>query len=264
MSSSDASSSETLHNAADSSSSPPNHSSPKPPHHDPHDPPYLDGPDADAEREMRNFGGDAPQALPLVPPARARRTSFAVPPPNRAPDYRVPTGRARSGSAAGGAGESGSAPLARRTTSGWSHRGQELHVVDTAFSDAHRELSRISRQRRTSTSSSRREDAHDERDEDGEDDDEDRPDPNKVVWDDEDPHNPQNWSTRRKWAITLICAQATLVVTFASSAPSSAVRQIAGDFSVSVEAGQLTTTMFLLGCASCLSLYRSVQHARTR
>ncbi|KPV73417.1 uncharacterized protein RHOBADRAFT_29141 [Rhodotorula graminis WP1] len=53
--------------------------------------------------------------------------------------------------------------------------------------------------------------------------------------------------------VTIICAQATLVVTFASSAPSSAVRQIAADFSVSVEAGQLTTTMFLLGyCAGPL------------
>ncbi|GAA5844249.1 hypothetical protein JCM9279_001738 [Rhodotorula babjevae] len=250
MSSSDASSSETLHSTTAASPS----LKPEPPHHDPHDPAYLDGPDADAEREMRNFGGDAPQALPVVPPSRARRTSFAVPPPNRAPDYRVPSGRARSGSAAGGgAGETGSAPLARRTTSGWSHRGQELHVVDTAFSDAHRELSRISRQRRTSTSSSRREDAHDERDEDGEDDDENRPDPNKVVWEEHDAHNPQNWSTRRKWAITIMCAQATIVVTFASSAPSSAVRQIASDFGVSVEAGQLATTMFLLGyCAGPL------------
>ncbi|TNY19034.1 major facilitator superfamily domain-containing protein [Rhodotorula diobovata] len=193
--------------------------------------------------------------LPTVPgagAARARRTSFvAAPPPNRAPDYRVPSGRERSGSTGT------SAPPARRTTSGWSHQGQELHVVDTAFSEAHRELSRLSRQRAASASSAQRRGRDDGGKDDNEaddDDDEDQPDPNKVVWDgDDDAGNPQNWSTRKKWTVTVLCAQATLVVTFASSAPSSAVRQIAATYGVSNVAASLTTSLFLAGyCAGPL------------
>lgn len=226
--------------------------------HDPRDPPYLTGDDEAVEREMRDWGGDAPMDLPTVPgagAARARRTSFvAAPPPNRAPDYRVPSGRERSGSTGT------SAPPARRTTSGWSHQGQELHVVDTAFSEAHRELSRLSRQRAASASSAQRRGRDDGGKDDNEaddDDDEDQPDPNKVVWDgDDDAGNPQNWSTRKKWTVTVLCAQATLVVTFASSAPSSAVRQIAATYGVSNVAASLTTSLFLAGCAySFLTVY---------
>lgn len=77
--------------------------------------------------------------------------------------------------------------------------------------------------------------------------DEQEKDPNKVEWEEEDPLNPQNWSDKKKWAITILCAQATLVVTFASSSPSSATQQIAQDFGSSLEVADLTTSLFLAG-----------------
>ena len=40
-----------------------------------------------------------------------------------------------------------------------------------------------------------------------------KPDPNKVVWNGpDDPENPQNWSSRRKWAITILCVLLTINV----------------------------------------------------
>ena len=42
---------------------------------------------------------------------------------------------------------------------------------------------------------------------------EEHPDPNKVGWDGpDDPQNPQNWSNRRKWFITILCVLMTLNV----------------------------------------------------
>jgi hypothetical protein len=38
------------------------------------------------------------------------------------------------------------------------------------------------------------------------------PEPRVVTWDDNDPDNPQNWSYRYKWFITLICGLLTLNV----------------------------------------------------
>lgn len=73
-------------------------------------------------------------------------------------------------------------------------------------------------------------------------------DPDKVVWEENDPENPQNWSMGRKWLVTLLCAQATVVVTYASSAPSSAVRQVVAEFGYGEEVGQLMTALFLAGC----------------
>ncbi|KWU42925.1 MFS general substrate transporter, partial [Rhodotorula sp. JG-1b] len=72
-------------------------------------------------------------------------------------------------------------------------------------------------------------------------------DPNKVEWEDDDPHNPQNWCVSYKWIITILCAHATLVVTFASSAPSSATSQVAEQFNSGNEVAELTTALFLAG-----------------
>ncbi|BGP43462.1 hypothetical protein JCM10449v2_007497 [Rhodotorula kratochvilovae] len=182
---------------------------PKVPHNR-HDSAYLTGIDAEAEREMRDYGGDAPSDLPSIQPARGRSASFAarLQQPHRAPDYRLPpSGRNRSGS-------TGMAP-----------------PVTT----------------RTSRSRQASEDGHDEEPQ------EEQPDPNKVIWDENDSENPQNWSDLRKWGVTLLCAQATLVVTFASSAPSSTVRQMSEDFGCSNLVGQLATSLFLAGyCAGPL------------
>jgi multidrug resistance protein len=62
-----------------------------------------------------------------------------------------------------------------------------------------------------------------------------------------DIENPKNWSTRRKWYITV--ASVTLVVnaTFASSGPSGCIESIAEELHVSTEAAGLVTTLFLLG-----------------
>ncbi|KIY53154.1 MFS general substrate transporter [Fistulina hepatica ATCC 64428] len=77
---------------------------------------------------------------------------------------------------------------------------------------------------------------------------EDPVDPNMVTWDGpEDPANPQNWSTAWRWWITLVCAIMTINVTFASSAPTSAVFAIQAQFQTSSEVSYLVTTVFLLG-----------------
>ncbi|TFK23893.1 multidrug transporter [Coprinopsis marcescibilis] len=73
-------------------------------------------------------------------------------------------------------------------------------------------------------------------------------DPHLVDWDGpDDPSNPQNWSNSYKWMVTGICILLSLNVTFASSAPSSAVVHIMRQFEVSRVVADLTTTMFLVG-----------------
>ncbi|KAI0270437.1 major facilitator superfamily domain-containing protein [Gloeopeniophorella convolvens] len=73
-------------------------------------------------------------------------------------------------------------------------------------------------------------------------------DPNLVTWDGpDDPANPQNWSFWYKWWLTIVCTVMTLNVTFASSAPSSAIPIIANQFHVGREVGNLILTLFLVG-----------------
>ncbi|KAG6826910.1 hypothetical protein H0H92_013935 [Tricholoma furcatifolium] len=71
---------------------------------------------------------------------------------------------------------------------------------------------------------------------------------NQVAWDGpNDPTNPQNWSKKYKWFITVSCAIMTVNVTFASSSPTSAVEAIKAQFNISTEVTYLVTTVFLLG-----------------
>lgn len=73
-------------------------------------------------------------------------------------------------------------------------------------------------------------------------------DANLVGWDGpDDPSNPQNWSVKYKWLITLMCMIMTVNVTFASSAPSSASASIMAHFEISKEVTNFVTTTFLLG-----------------
>ncbi|ORY88386.1 major facilitator superfamily domain-containing protein [Leucosporidium creatinivorum] len=153
--------------------------------------------DEEAEREFASFGGDVPDAQAMPRRTRTRRNTSGS------------RTRSRSDSLPG------------------------LHLVDSAYSESHRVMSRISRQ-------------------EAEDRGEEAPappaaDPNKVVWAENDPDNPQNWSVAYKWWLTALCSFLTISVTFASSAPSSATRLIAADFGTSTEVAILTTSMFLCG-----------------
>ncbi|KAF8638639.1 hypothetical protein AX17_002064 [Amanita inopinata Kibby_2008] len=72
--------------------------------------------------------------------------------------------------------------------------------------------------------------------------------PELVQWDGpNDPENPQNWPTSYKWVLTFVCLAMTINVTFASSAPTSTVRDIVEEFGVPMEVSYLITTTFLLG-----------------
>jgi multidrug resistance protein len=62
-----------------------------------------------------------------------------------------------------------------------------------------------------------------------------------------DIENPKNWSTTRRWYITVVSVFLVVNATFASSSPSGALKGICEHFHVSEEAGGLVTTLFLLG-----------------
>ncbi|GAA6008917.1 hypothetical protein JCM10207_004025 [Rhodosporidiobolus poonsookiae] len=199
--------------------------------HRPPGPWMYDDEAREAEREMRDFGGDAPSPLPEAETVDEHRP---LPLAHQPPTFTKPTRqRSRSGAATTGR---------PRSNSQWSQPGfPPLHLQDSAFFQAHRALSRVSR----------RGEARDQEEEHEEEEQQQRQeDPNKVVWDENDPENPQNWSVKYKWWVTVICAQATIVVTFASSAPSSATQQIAADFGVGSVVSALVTSLFL--CGYCL------------
>ncbi|GAA5919902.1 hypothetical protein JCM1841_002104 [Sporobolomyces salmonicolor] len=176
----------------------------------------------EAERAFADFGGNAPSS-----PAGPATTK-----PHVAPQFRTPSRQASRSSTGGGR------PRANTGASRWSENGfPELHCVDSAFDDAHRALSRVSR------SSAERQlgqkpDLQPQ---------EQQPDLNKVTWEENDPENPQNWTHAKRWRITAICCFLTLAVTFASSAPSSSSTQLAEQFGVGTEVTALTTSLFLLG-----------------
>jgi MFS family permease len=75
-------------------------------------------------------------------------------------------------------------------------------------------------------------------------------DPNLVDWDGkDDPENPQNYSNRRKWAITLTMSSMTVWITFASSVFSTATLVTAKEFNVSTEIMVLGTSLVVFGFA---------------
>lgn len=69
----------------------------------------------------------------------------------------------------------------------------------------------------------------------------------EVEWDNNDPQNPQNFTKAKKWRFTILASVLTVVVTFASSAPSSSIRAVAAEFDASTEVCQLITSLFLCG-----------------
>jgi len=76
-------------------------------------------------------------------------------------------------------------------------------------------------------------------------------DPNLVTWDSEfDPHNPKNWSMKRKWAATIIVSSFTLVSPISSSMISPALSSISAEFGITNEVeAQLTLSIFVLAYA---------------
>jgi DHA1 family multidrug resistance protein-like MFS transporter len=69
----------------------------------------------------------------------------------------------------------------------------------------------------------------------------------------DDLDNPKNWSKARRWWITLVAVLLVINSTFASSAPSATVRDIAEGLQVSPRVAGLVTTCYLLGyCAGPL------------
>ncbi|PQE24511.1 mfs multidrug transporter protein [Rutstroemia sp. NJR-2017a WRK4] len=73
-------------------------------------------------------------------------------------------------------------------------------------------------------------------------------DPNLVTWDGpDDPENPMNWPTSKKWLVTVVMGLMTFCVTFASSVFSTATVVVAEVYGVSEEVGVLGTSLFVLG-----------------
>ncbi|ETN46113.1 uncharacterized protein HMPREF1541_00297 [Cyphellophora europaea CBS 101466] len=62
-----------------------------------------------------------------------------------------------------------------------------------------------------------------------------------------DIENPQEWSTGRRYYITIVCVLMVVNATFASSSPSGSIRGISEYFQVSQVAAGLVITLFLLG-----------------
>ena len=72
-------------------------------------------------------------------------------------------------------------------------------------------------------------------------------DPNVVTWDGpNDPENPMNWPTNKKFKITVATSFMTLVITFASSVFSTATVATAELYGVSTEVTTLGTSLFVL------------------
>lgn len=63
----------------------------------------------------------------------------------------------------------------------------------------------------------------------------------------DDPYRPMNWPTHKKVSTTLLYGLVTMTATWASSAYSAGMDQVASEFRVSSEVATLGTTLFLLG-----------------
>lgn len=74
-------------------------------------------------------------------------------------------------------------------------------------------------------------------------------DPYVVVWIPEDPRNPMNFSSVRKWAYTILVSFVTLTVALVSSAYSGGMGQIVKDFDCGEEVAILGISLFVLGFA---------------
>ncbi len=74
-------------------------------------------------------------------------------------------------------------------------------------------------------------------------------DTSSAEWVDNDKQNPRNWSTSKKWCVTMILSVLPFCSSFASSVFSSATAAAAAEFSVSEEIMVLGSSLFVLGFA---------------
>ena len=74
-------------------------------------------------------------------------------------------------------------------------------------------------------------------------------DPFAVTWLPNDPRNPMNFGTIKKWAITILVSFVTLAVALVSSAYSGGMGQIIVAFGVEEEIVILGVSLFVLGFA---------------
>ncbi|KAK4052982.1 hypothetical protein OIO90_004106 [Microbotryomycetes sp. JL221] len=203
--------------------------------------------DALAEYDFAEFGGDMPTDPALQRKCHAAAVAAAAAHQKHGSNVKITgtttTTRPRRVSSAGGR-----PPTIIRSRTG---QAPSLHLVDSAWSASHAAMERASRSstHASSSGSSTAADESEPRQSTRQDKQSDKreEDPNKVTWRENDPENPQNWSNKRKWLLTIFCGLLTVVVTFASSAPSSATMGIAQDFGVGQVPAVLTTSMFLLG-----------------
>jgi len=72
----------------------------------------------------------------------------------------------------------------------------------------------------------------------------------QVTWDGpDDPNNPYNWSTRWKWAVTLLTSLGGLVTLMLGSMMAPALSTIGEDLSIGDAEAQLTLSIFVLAFA---------------
>ncbi|KAF9022967.1 MFS general substrate transporter [Hymenopellis radicata] len=72
-------------------------------------------------------------------------------------------------------------------------------------------------------------------------------DPYLVSFDPDDPANPQNWSSAKKWFLTMAGGVLVLNATFASSAPAGVAEQMLVEFNLSREVATLMISLFVAG-----------------
>ncbi|KAI4191612.1 MAG: hypothetical protein LQ346_004712 [Caloplaca aetnensis] len=76
-------------------------------------------------------------------------------------------------------------------------------------------------------------------------------DPNLVTWDGpDDPENPKNWSTKRRWAATIVVSSFTFISPVSSSMVAPAIQVIAKDLNITNEVeSQMVLSVFVLAYA---------------
>ncbi|KAL4070839.1 major facilitator superfamily domain-containing protein [Scleroderma citrinum] len=72
-------------------------------------------------------------------------------------------------------------------------------------------------------------------------------DPFLVRFEDNDPRNPKNWSSAKRWYLTMISGLLVLNATFASSAPSALLPALKSEFHYSDEVSNLVVSLFVAG-----------------
>ncbi|PYH99712.1 hypothetical protein BO71DRAFT_173130 [Aspergillus ellipticus CBS 707.79] len=78
-------------------------------------------------------------------------------------------------------------------------------------------------------------------------------DPYAVTWLPQDPRNPMQFSSKKKWTYTMVMAVATLAVALVSSAYTGGVLEIEEQFEIGTEVATLGVSLFVLGFAIGMS-----------